>query len=191
MPGMYKFRRGMHHDITVDGESFTSAEIKACPGESTFISRGSTDPEYQSEILQESHFIYITTTLDVAEMYEQRVFRLQNGEWSYWSTNGHGKATKKITDLVLINVTSTPVLRAKEERFVDRNGVNKHLGLTFHMSDKPWFEMHHRILWPDGRETVEGTTYSKLAEHRQKGWLEWLAEGVKVRFEGMRDYRAY
>ena len=191
MPGMYKFERDTHHDMFIEGQSYTSADIKSCYGKSIITSRNSTDPEYQSELLQESFFCYLTRTLDVAKQAEQRVFRLQNGEWSYWSTNGHGKATKKITDLVLIDDTSAPRFQAKQQSFSDRNGVNKHLGLTFYMSDTPFWMMHHRIQWPDGRETVQGTTYSKIAEHRKQGWLEWLAEGVKVRFEGMREYRVY
>ena len=191
MPGMYRFERNPHHDMVINEQRYTSADIKLCEGHSIILSRKSTDPEYQSELLQESLFYHLTKTGHLAEMAEQRVFRLRNGEWSYWSTNGDGEATKKITDLVFNDDTSTPRLRAKQQPFVDRNGVIKHLGLTFYMSDTPWWEMHRRIRWPDGQETVEGTTYFKIAEHRQKGWLEWLAEAVKAGFEGMREYRIY
>ena len=193
MPGVYKFKRDKHHDVNIHGESCTSssADVTSCYGKCTITSQASTDPEYQSELLQESEFQYVTRSLDVAEEAEQRVFRLQNGEWSYWSTNRHGTATKKITDLVLINDTGALRFRAKQQGFLDRSGVNKHLGFTFYVGDNPFWMMHHHVQWPDGHETMQGTTYSKKAEHRQQGWVEWLAEGVKIRFGGIWEYRAY
>ena len=40
----------------------------------------------------------------------------------------------------------------------------------------------------DGEVTVPGTTYRKVPKDRQEGWLEWLAKGTKIGFEGMKGY---
>ena len=179
MPGMYKFERDKHHDMIVKGQKCTSADITSCRGKSRITSRPSTDPEYESELLQESRCTYDTRTLGKFKQDQERVFRIQNGEWSYWSTNGNGKATEKIADLVLVSDFSALVFRAKQPGLVDRNGVNKHLGFTFYERDTRHWAMHHKIQWPGGHETVQANNYYKLASEsngRLDGWDGWRKE---------------
>lgn len=97
--------------------------------------------------------------------------------------------TEKITDLTLEREISPSSikLRAVQRPWVDGKGENKYLGLEFHMDEKPYWTMHHKIKQGE-EETVQGTRYGKIPEDRQEGWLGWLAEGVKVGFVGTKGY---
>ena len=177
--------------MVINGRKCTSADIEECWGISDITSRAPTDPAYESERLQESHFYHITRTKDVAEERESRVFRLQNGEWNFWKTDGDSVAVEKVADLTLggeIDASSAN-MRAVQLPWVDGNEVNKYLGFDFHNTgEEPWWTMQHRIVWGDGSETVQGTWYSKMTEAQQEGWTKWLAEGVKKGFVGMKGY---
>ena len=96
---------------------------------------------------------------------------------------------EKITDLTLDReYLGPPKLKAVQQPWVDGNGVNKYLGLEFARDGTSW-TLHHRIEQKDGQlTTVKGTTYYKIPEDRQEGWLEWLAEWAKVGFVGMKEY---
>lgn len=191
LPGYYKFSRDRHHDMLINERKVTQADI-SCPssGWCEITSRAPTDPTYQSERLQTSKFYITTKTGDLALEAEARVFRLKNGEWSLWNTDGHLTVTKKITDLTVERdyLGSFTKLRAVQLPWEDGNGVNKYLGLDFSREDTFWM-LHHRIEQKEGQvNTVQGTTYYKIPEDRQEGWLEWLAEGAKVGFVGMKEY---
>lgn len=176
--------------MLINGQNFTQADIK-CPtrGQSEIVSRASANPAYQIELLQTSIFYLVTKTGKVAVKTEARVFRFQNGEWSLWDTDGYDIVTEKITDLTLEREISPSSikLRAVQRPWVDGKGENKYLGLEFHMDEKPYWTMHHKIKQGE-EETVQGTRYGKIPEDRQEGWLGWLAEGVKVGFVGTKGY---
>ncbi|CAD6567377.1 MAG: hypothetical protein ASARMPREDX12_000231 [Alectoria sarmentosa] len=196
LPGQYHFSRERHHDVLINGQKCTQADLN-CPsrGNSEIRSRASTDPMYQFELLQISHFYLVTKTGDVAVQTEARVFRLLNREWSLWDTDSKGIVTKKITDLRLEPeiIPSSAKLKTDQQSWVDGKGVNKYLGLDFHKSEKlDWtmldWTMHHRIEQRKGETTVQSTSYHKVPGERQEGWVEWFAEGVKVGIVGMTGY---
>lgn len=189
LPGKYRFMRDWHHDLLINGQKCTQADIICSWGIAEVTSCASADPLYQTELLQTSDFYIVTKTGDVALMAEARVFRFLNGEWSLWDTDGYGTVTKKITNLELAPDISPSYaeLKAVERPWVDGKGENVYLGLKFYPSEEPWWTMHHSI--KQGKEvTVQGTWYRKLHKDRQEGWLKWLAEGAKVGFVGMNEY---
>ncbi|CAF9934117.1 MAG: hypothetical protein ALECFALPRED_005853 [Alectoria fallacina] len=191
LPGQYQFSRERHHEVLINGQKCIQADLN-CPswGNSEIRSRTSTDPMYQFELLQISHFYLVTKTGDVDVQTEARVFRLQNREWSLWDTDGKGVVTKKITDLTLEPeiIPSSARLKAVPLPWVDEKGVNKYLGLDFRMSEKLYWSMHHRIEQREGETTVQSTSYLKIPVDRQEGWFRWFAEGVKLGFVGMTGY---
>lgn len=196
LPGKYQLSRKRHHDVLINGQKYTQADLN-CPswGDSEIRIRDPTDPMYQFELLQASIFYLVTKTGDVAMQTEARVFRLQDREWSLWDADDSGIVTKKITDLTLEPeiIPSSARLKAVQQPWVDGKGVNKYLGLDFLKSEKQdWsmlgWSMHHRIEQREEETTVQSTSYHKIPVARQEGWVRWFAEGVKVGFVGMTGY---
>lgn len=196
LPGTYAFDRDKHHDMIIKGKKLTQADMHEdykyrAHGVTIITRRTPTDPEYEPELLQTNQFCFVTAKMDLFVHAEARVFRLQDGEWSFWNTDSSLNVTEKIADLVSAGGYHQPYelkLRAAQQPWVDGKGVNKHLGFDFCMSEEPYWMMHHRLGQKDEVPTVQLTRYTKIPEEREKGWLEWATEGIKVGFVGMKDY---
>ncbi|CAF9935917.1 hypothetical protein IMSHALPRED_010391 [Imshaugia aleurites] len=192
LPGKYELTRDKHHNMLLNDQTYTSADLtQPSYGFSEIRSRAPTDPAYQSELLQACVFyLEVTQTRDVFRQTEARVFRRRDGEWSLWSADGSGVATEKITDLALGRemYAGCAQLRAVPQPWRDENVENIYLGMEFHAGEGPYWTLYHRIKKGEGEVTVQGTTYRKIPEDRQEGWLGWLAEGAKVGFVGMKGY---
>ncbi len=111
--------------MLINERKVTQADI-SCPssGWCEIISRAPTDPAYKSECLQTSKFYITTKTDDLAPEAEAPVFRLRDGEWSLWNTDGHFTVTEKITDLTVERdyLGSFTKLKAVQQPWKDGNG---------------------------------------------------------------------
>ena len=196
LPGEYQFSRSKHHNMLVSGQKCTQADIEPVSwGRSEIDPRTPTDPAYESELLQRSTFyiVFKNSPEIKVEKIEARIFRLQNGEWSLWNTDGTDRecaVTEKLVDLTLGQETIALFVKLKAVKlpWKDANGLNKWLGLEFCVGeegDEGYWHLYHRLEDGDGEETVEETEYRKIPEDRREGWSSWLAEAVKVQFVGV------
>lgn len=146
----------------------------------------SPDPAYQSELLQTSFFYLLTKNRDLAVECEERVFRLQNGKWSLWNTDGKGVVTEKITELTLKEpMPPSATLKSDQKDWKDGNGVGKYLGLKFYMGEEPSWTMYHKVE-REGKVTLQETLYRKKPDPRQEGWIEWFAKGAEIGYKDMK-----
>ena len=197
LPGVYDCSRNKHHDMFIQGDkmlaprSCTSADIGYAFGESHITRRKPTDPNYESELLLKSKILFDTNTGHRAHQTEHYVFRLQNGEWSYWNTDKEGIVRKKIRDLKYDTKSSTlcPRFTATDQSWVESYGRNIYLGLEFYLGDvQPRLTITHKIQWENGRETVEVTIYDKKGEVEQEGWSEWVREKMNAGYQFLTAY---
>lgn len=103
LPGEYAVRRNYQYHLRINGENSTHTDI-VCPahGFSKILSRTPTNAAYQSEYLQTSTLYEdpgLTFSYKHDPWIENRVFRVQNGEWSVWIANKDGAVMGKLTDL--------------------------------------------------------------------------------------------
>ena len=175
LPGHYEFIRSRHHDMVIRDRRYTVADLK-CPstGTTEIISRPPTDPAYQSELLLSSTFSHFLKMLGEVPVKEERVFRLQNGEWSLWNADENKIVTEKVADLTLRHEVSSisTELRAVQLPWVDGKGLNKWLGVCFNKSveyNLDFWQLTHRIENGEGMEMTQGTSYLKISEHQHEG----------------------
>ena len=195
VPGIYECWRTSHHDMFIKGDKVleprrcTSADIADANGESHFIRRTPTDPSYESELLLKTIILLDTKTGDRAYWTEHHVFRLQNGEWSYWTADEEGIVKRKIRDLQYKYdyLTDTPQLRGTDQPWDETYGQNVYLGLDFNLKDSEpslrSLRITHRIKWKDGQNTAETTLYIKVREFEQEGWSKCLMNKMKTGYQ--------
>lgn len=176
-------------DEVLESRHCTSADIVHARGESHFIPRTPTDRNYESELLLKTIILLDINTGHRAVRTEHHVFRLQNGEWSYWIADEKGIVRRKIRDLQYEydSVTDTPKL-TRGQRWEETYGQNVYLGLEFLLGrDELKLRIAHRIKWKNGQNTAEATAYTKKRELEQEGWSEWLMDTMKA---GYRRWKA-
>lgn len=183
-------------DKVLESRNCTSADIRRAFGQSHVIPRKSTDSHYESELLLKTLMLLDTNDRKRACRTEHHVFRLQNGEWSFWDADEKGNVRRKIQDLKYYDEdagfnyeTLFPSFRATDQKWEERYGKNVYLGFKFYLGgNEPTLTVTHRIQFENGRDTVEVTTYSKVGEFEQAGWSEWLIEKLKAGYQRLQAY---
>ena len=176
-------------DGVLEPRNCTSADIVFAAGKSHITRRESTDPDYEFELLLKSIILLDTNTHHRAVKTEHRVFRLQNGDWSYWDADEKGVVRRKIRDLQYMDNSLYPKFTATDKPWVETDGNNRYLGLEFHLDgDEPALTITHRVRWGNGRETVEVTMYSKVGDFKHEGWSKWLMENMKAGYQRWQAY---
>ena len=192
VPGIYECSRTSHHDMFIKGDKVlkprrcTSADIVRARGESHFIRRTPMDPFYESELLLKTIILLDTNTGDRAYWTEHHVFRLQNGEWSYWNADEKGIVGRKIRDLQYkyYSLTDTPKLTGTDQPWDETYGQNVYLCLDFDpRGTEPSLRVTHRIKWKDGGNTAETTLYTKKREFEREGWSKSLMDRMKAGYQ--------
>lgn len=100
LPGSYCLDRDSFIENTMNDQGIIRNAVMAqglCT--SKIEPRAPTDPAYQSELLHDTRLRIASTRMKLRVKTEQLVFRIQNGEWSVWDTDGNGVVTQKLADL--------------------------------------------------------------------------------------------
>ena len=177
-------------DEVLEPRNCTSDDIVNGYGESHIFRRQPKDEHYEDELLLKTIMLLDTNTRHRAYLTEYHALRVQNGEWSYWDADDKGRVRRKITDLEYDDSSTVhPKFVPADQPWMERYGRNRYLGLEFSFhGNEPHLTITHKIQWENGRETVEVTTYSKVAEYEQEGWSKWLMDKMKA---GYQKFRAY
>ena len=130
MPGRYRLVRKTHHTDIVDGTGLAFRNlIVPSLGTSEVILRGSTDPQYEIELVQTTTINLRTQDNRHATKVEKRAFRIANGQWSLWDvrTDVGGfdvVGPSKVADLVLGEIRAPERVGPLEDDVVQRAGLN-------------------------------------------------------------------
>ena len=142
LPGKYRLVRRTHHTHIVDGTglAFNNLVIPSL-GTSEVTLRGSTDRQYEIELLQTTTITLRTWDNRRATKVEKRAFRIANGQWSLWDVRtdvggfdvvGPGK----VADLTLGEIPAPERVRPSEGDVVQKAGLN----------GGPWLDGHGMYL---------------------------------------------
>ncbi|KAM0802168.1 hypothetical protein BDR22DRAFT_845230 [Usnea florida] len=138
LPGRYRLVRKTHHTHIVEGTGLAFENlIVPSLGTSKVTLRGSTDRQYEMEILQTTTIHLRTSDNRHATKVEKRAFRIANGQWSLWDayTNVGGfdvVRPSKVADLMLGEIPAPERLGPSEGDVVQKAGLE----------GGPWLDGH-------------------------------------------------
>ena len=120
-------------------------------GDSEIIPRTTMDAAYEEELLQTSTFSVVA---EETEKTEKRVFRLKNGDWSFWAADRNGTVTKKLADLKLGPEVAPPSVGNQMATLEASTRGEVFMKLDFCIGPKAWWSMRHQAK-NEGGETME------------------------------------
>ena len=138
LPGKYRLVRKTHHAHIVDGTGLAYRSlIVPSRGTSEVILRGSTDRQYEIELLQTITINLRTWDHRHATKVEKRAFRIANGQWSLWDvhTDVGGfdvVGPTKVADLMLGEILAPERVGPLADDVVQKAGLN----------GGPWLDGH-------------------------------------------------
>ena len=149
--GKYHLIRQTHHTHIVQGTPLAYRDL-VCPshGTSDIILRGSTDRDYEMELLQTTTINLRTWVGLFASKIEKRAFRIRHGQWSMWAVQeveGLDVVSIKLADVMLCEVASPMQMRVIEADVVQKAALR----------GGPWRDQHGAnamamVVWV-GRQT--------------------------------------
>ena len=137
LPGRYRLVRKTHHAHIVDGTGLAFGSlIVPSLGTSEVTLRGSTDCQYEIELLQTTTINLRTWDHRHATKVEKRAFRIANGRWSLWDVHtdvgGYDVGGPKVADLMLGDIPAPERVGLLEGEVVQKAGLN----------GGPWLDGH-------------------------------------------------
>ena len=138
LPGRYRLVRKTHHTHIVDGTGLAFGNLVVPSlGTSEVTLRGSTDRQYEIELLQKTTINLRTWDNRHATKVEKRAFRIANGQWSLWDvhTDVGGfdvVGPTKVADLMLGEIPMPERVGLSDGDVVQKAGFN----------GGPWLDGH-------------------------------------------------